>query len=75
MRGTVFQNTGNTVKWGKINSIFEIGTENRRYDITNALYFFTDQKSHTKTKIGGHLCPQGSKKWFPNHFWGLEAYF
>ena len=21
------------------------------------------------------MCPQGSKIWFKNHFWGLEAYF
>ena len=55
-----FVKTGNTVKWGK-KSIFQIGTENTPCDISNALSFITDQKSHTKTKNGGHLCPWGSK--------------
>ena len=56
-----FVDTGNTVKRGKKNSIFQIGTENTPCDISNALSFITDQKSHTKTKNGGHLCPWGSK--------------
>ena len=59
--------------------IFLIGTENTPCDISNELSFITDKKSHTKTKIGGHLCPRGSKyafklqKWFWNHIfypWG-----
>ena len=37
-----FIKTGNTVKWGKKNSIFQIGTENTPCDISNALSFNND---------------------------------
>ena len=55
--------------------IFHIGTENTTCDISNALYFITDQKSQTKTKIGGHLCPQGSKIGFQYPKFVLRPYF
>ena len=48
------------------NSIFQIGTENTPCDISNALSFITDQKSHIKTKNGAHLCPKGSTISFQN---------
>ena len=75
MKCHILLKTGNTVKLGKKKSIPQIGTENTPCDISNSLSFITDQKSHTKTKNGGHLCSQGSKIWFQNYFWGLEAYF
>ena len=61
MRGTVFHNT---VKWGKK---FDFPNWHRKCALWHIKRFVFYR---SETKIGGHLCPRGSKIWSQNHFLG-----
>ena len=74
MCGTVFHKSWQYSAWGK-KIDFQNLQRKYAYDISNALYFITDQKSHTKTKIWGHLGPHKSKIWSQNNLGLLKAYF
>ena len=75
MRSIIYLKNWQNHEMGQKKSIFEIGTENTPCDISNALYFITDQKSHTKMKIWGFMCPQGLKIWSQNTFGVLKPFF
>ena len=75
MRGTVYHKNWQNHEMGQKKSIFEIDTENTPCDKSNALYFITDQKSHTKMKTLRLFVSSGVENMVAKIFWGLKSYF